>query len=108
MCTNGSGTSSVKPPLRRCWSRSRTRWHGPLHRLADLDIGVAGEGRMDAALEADLDRAPLPGLLRPPCDLVDRDEVRRPAQVLREPPLREGAEPAAEVADVRVVDVARH
>ena len=36
-----------------------------------------------------------------------RDEVRRAAQVRRELALREGAEAAAEVADVRVLDVAR-
>src|SRR5881392_3314576 len=30
MCTNGSGTNSVKPPLRRCWSRRRRRWRAQL------------------------------------------------------------------------------
>ena len=40
-------------------------------------------------------------------DLLVRHEVRGPAQVLRELPLRERAEPATEVADVRVLDVPR-
>ena len=62
---------------------------------------------MDPALEAELDRAALPCLLGAAGDLVERDEVRRPAQVRREPALRERAEPAAEVADVRVLDIAR-
>ena len=38
---------------------------------------------------------------------VVRDEIRRTAKVRRQPPLREGAEAAAEVADVRVLDVPR-
>ena len=38
-------------------------------------------------------------------DLLVRDEVRRAAQVRRQLALREGAEAAAEVADVRVLDV---
>ena len=62
---------------------------------------------MDAALEADLGRAALPGLVAAAHDLVERDEVRRSAQVRGELALRERAEAAAEVADVRVVDVAR-
>src|SRR2546421_3141940 len=62
---------------------------------------------MDPTLEADLDGPALPGLAAAPQDLVGRHEVRRAAQVLREVPLREGAEAAAEVADVRVVDVPR-
>ena len=43
--------------------------------------------------------------LRAPDDLVERDEVRRAAQVRRQPAFREGAEATAEVADVRVLDV---
>ena len=78
-------------------------------RIASHDRGVvvAGEGRVDPALEADLGRAALPGLARAADDLVERDEVRRAAQVRRQPALREGAEAAAEVADVRVLDVPR-
>ena len=44
---------------------------------------------------------------RAPHDLVERHEVRRAAQVRGELPLRERAEAAAEVADVRVLDVPR-
>jgi hypothetical protein len=61
---------------------------------------------VDPALKADLGRAALPRLLRPPHDLVQRHEVGRAAQVLGELALRECAEAAAEVADVRVLDVA--
>src|SRR5580765_6815444 len=62
---------------------------------------------MDSALQTDLGRAALPGLLAAAHDLLVRHEVRRAAQVRRQLPLREGTEPAAEVADVRVLDVAR-
>ena len=63
---------------------------------------------MDPALEADLRRAALPRLVGAAHDLLVRDEVRRAAQVRRELALRERAEAAAEVADVRVLDVPRH
>src|SRR5207248_3956740 len=79
---------------------------GLLDRAAEVDIEVTGEGRMDSALQADLGAAPLPGLLAAADDLVERDEVRCAAQVRGEFALRECAEAAAEVADVRVVDVA--
>src|SRR5688500_10309961 len=62
---------------------------------------------MDAALQADLGRAAVPRLLGAADDLLERDEVRGATQVRREPALREGAEAAAEVADVRVLDVSR-
>ena len=73
----------------------------------DRGVVVAGERRVDPALEADLGRAALPGLARAADDLLVRDEVRRAAQVRRQLALREGAEAAAEVADVRVLDVPR-
>ena len=79
--------------------------HGVLDRPHDVRVVVARERRMDPALEADLRRAALPRLLGAPNDLLERDEVRRAAQVRRELPLRERAEAAAEVADVRVLDV---
>src|SRR5215207_11394571 len=78
-----------------------------LQGAADLEVGVAGESRMDSALEADLHGAAFPGLPPAPHDLAQRDEIRPAAQVRSQPSLREGAEAAAEVADVRVVDVAR-
>ena len=80
---------------------------GALHGLDHARVVVARERRMDPALEADLGRAALPGLADAPHDLLVGHEVRRPAEVLGELPLREGAEPAAEVADVRVLDVPR-
>ena len=70
-------------------------------------VVVAVERRMDPALQADLRRAALPRLLRAADDLLVRDEVRRAAQVRGELALRERAEAAAEVADVRVLDVPR-
>ena len=82
--------------------------HRVLDRAHDRDVVVAVEGRMDPALEADLGRAALPRLLGAAHDLLVRDEVRRAAQVRRELALRERAEAAAEVADVRVLDVPRH
>ena len=81
--------------------------HGLLHGAADLEVGLAGEARVDPALEADLRRAALPRLARAAGDLAGRHDVRAAAQVRGEPALREGAEAAAEVADVRVVDVPR-
>ncbi len=65
----------------------------------------AGEARVDPALEADLGGAALPGLARAAGDLGVRDEVRLAAQARGELALRERAEAAAEIADVRVVDV---
>ncbi len=79
-----------------------------LDRRDDPAVVVARERRVDAALQADLGRATLPRLLHAPHDLLVGDEVRRPAQVRGELPLRERAEAAAEVADVRVLDVPRH
>ena len=76
-----------------------------LDRAADVHVEVAREGRMDAALQADFGAAALPGLLATADNLVERDEVRGAAQVGRQLPLGKGAEAAAEVADVRVVDV---
>ena len=60
---------------------------------------------MDAALQADLGGAARVGLDGASRDLVHAQEVGGAAQVLRELALREGAEAALEVADVRVVDV---
>jgi len=77
-----------------------------LDRTANVEVEVAGEPGMDAALQADLGGAAVPGLFAAADDLVERDEVGRPAEVGRQLPLGERAEPAAEVADVRVVDVA--
>ena len=80
--------------------------HGVLDRAYHGEVVVAVESRVDPALQADLGRPPLPGLLDAADDLLVRDEVGGAAQVLGELALRERAEPAAEVADVRVLDVA--
>ncbi len=79
--------------------------HRLLDRAHDVRVVVAGERRVDPALQADLGRTALPCLARAANDLLERDEVRRAAQVPRELSLREGAEATAEVADVRVLDV---
>ena len=63
--------------------------------------------RVDPALEADLDGAAVPRLVRAADDLLVRHHVRGAAQVLGELAFRERAEAALEVADVRVVDVPR-
>ena len=76
-------------------------------RVDDGGVVLARERRVDAALEADLGRAAIPRLAGAADDLLVRDEVRRAAQIRRQPALREGAEAAAEVADVRVLDVPR-
>ena len=81
--------------------------HRVLDRAHDRLVVLAGERGMDPALEADLGGAALPRLDDAAGDLLVRDEIRRPAEVRRELPLREGAEAAAEIADVGVLDVAR-
>ena len=81
--------------------------HRVLDRPHDREVVVAVERRVNTALEADLDGAALPCLLDAPHDLVHGQEIRRPAEVLGELPLRERAEAALEVADVRVLDVPR-
>ncbi len=71
----------------------------------EVEVPGAREAGVDAALQADLGRAAIPGLGAAPHDLVDAQQVGRAAQVGRQPALRERAEAAAEVADVGVVDV---
>ena len=60
---------------------------------------------MDAALKADFGAAALPRLDRASGHFADVEQVGGAAQVFRETALRKGAKAAAEVADVRVVDV---
>src|SRR6266516_376951 len=62
---------------------------------------------MDPALETYLRRPALPRFLAAPHDFFMRHQVRRAAQVRGQLPLRERAEAAAEVTDVRVLDVSR-
>ncbi len=81
--------------------------HGVFDRAADREIGRAGIIGMDAALQADLDRAALPGFDRAARDLVEIEIVRPAAQIFAELALGESAELAAEITDIRVVDVAR-
>ena len=78
----------------------------PPDRANDVEVVGAGERRVDPPLQADPGRAPLPRLAAAD-DLLGGDEVRPPAQVRGQLALRERAEAAAEVAHVRVVDVAR-
>ena len=76
------------------------------HGAADIEVMLAGVLGMDAALHADFGGAAVPRLARAPHDLLRGEVVGRAAQVGRELALGEGAEAAAEVADVGVVDVA--
>src|SRR5205085_12648914 len=82
------------------------RRHGTLDRLHHVEVEVAGELGMDPALQADLGgplQRRLPG---PGGDVLEAEQVRVAPEVERLRPLGEGAEAAAEVAHVRVVDVA--
>ena len=108
---SASERSSVAAPCQTSSAENACTWisgHGVLDRPDDVRVVVARERRVDPALEADLRRAALPRLLGAPHDLLERNEVRRAAQVRRQLALREGAEAAAEVADVRVLDVPGH
>ena len=80
--------------------------HGLLHRTGDVDVVVAVEVRMDAALQRDLGGAHLPRFHRALGDVVEGEQVRRAAQVQRQRALGEAAELALERAHVGVVDVA--
>ena len=77
-----------------------------LHRAGYRDVGLAGVIGMDAALETDLGRAPIPGLAHAPRNLFEVEVVGRSAQPCARPSLGESAEPAGVRADVGVVDVA--
>ena len=79
---------------------------GRFHRSCHRQVVLAVEVGMDAALEADLGGAALDGFDDPALDLLEVEQVRRPAEVERHRALRERAELALERADVRVVDVA--
>ncbi len=75
---------------------------GPaLHGAGEVEVGGAGQLRVDAALHADLGGPDVPGLARPVGDLVEGERVGVGVGAA----LGEGAEPAAGVADVGEVDV---
>src|SRR6516164_7343996 len=80
--------------------------HRFLDRPADREICRPGVFRMDPALHAHLCRAALPGFLDPPLDLGEVEVIGPSAQIFAELTFRKGAELTAEIADVRVVDVA--
>src|SRR5580693_7875722 len=73
---------------------------------ANAQIGLAGVVRMDAALKAYLGRASLPSLCRAAHDFLKRQVIGRTAQRLMRLALGKGAELAAVVTDVGIVDVA--
>src|SRR5580704_1236340 len=75
---------------------------------ANLDVRLAREARLDAALHAYFGRAAIPGFARPPGNLVERQRVRSASKVFAELALGKRTELAFEVADVGVIDVARH
>src|SRR5262249_9466789 len=72
----------------------------------DREVGLAGILGMDAALQADLGGAAIPRLLAAATDLIEVEIIGPAAQVLAQLALGEGAELAAIVANVGVVDVA--
>src|SRR3954470_2169042 len=61
---------------------------------------------MNPALQAYFRATSVPGFLRPPHHFVEREIVGRATQVLMRLALGEGTEPATEIADVGVVDIA--
>jgi hypothetical protein len=66
MCTNGSGTSSVKPPLRRCCSQQMAC---PVHRLLDVPEHDRHVRAQPHAVRGVVDLEPLAGR-----DLVGTDD----------------------------------
>ena len=75
-------------------------------RPANLEIRAPGEIGMDAALQADLGRAALPGFVRAPHDFVQAQYIRRTAQRFTGLAFRERAELALVLAQVGVIDIA--
>ena len=74
--------------------------------MGDIDVVVAIEARVDSALQRDLSGAQLPRLGGALGNVIERQQIRRAAQVQRQRPLREAAELALERAHIGVVDVA--
>src|SRR5262245_1685672 len=79
---------------------------GALHGVANLEICGPAVKRVDTALHAYLARAARPCLARALRDLREREFIRPAAQIFAHLPLGEGTEPAFEVTDVGVIDVA--
>src|SRR5581483_11979584 len=77
-----------------------------LHDPKDVEVGLAGEARMDTPLEAYLRGASIGSLARAGGDFRQVEVVRRAAQIRRAAALREGTEAAMIKADVGVVDIA--
>src|ERR1700733_777582 len=80
--------------------------HRLLDRPTDAEIGRTGVFGMDAALQANLGRAALPSFLAAAGGLAHIAILGAGPPILAELALRERAELAAEITDVRVVDVA--
>ena len=80
--------------------------HSALHRTRHVDVVVAVEVRVDAALQGHFCGTEGSGLHGTVRDVVERQQVGGAAQVERHRPLREPAEAALVGAHVRVVDVA--
>ena len=80
----------------------RRRFHG----AANIEIGLAAVIGVDAALHADLGGAAPPGFRDAPGDLAMFEVIRSAAQILAHPAFRKGAELAAEIAHIGVVDIA--
>ena len=81
---------------------------GLLDRPANGKVRLAGVAGVDASLHADFSGTPVPCLTRAPHNLVHTKIIGRATQILTHFTLREGAELAAEIADIRVINVAVH
>ena len=74
--------------------------------MGDVDVVIAVEAWVDTALQGDLSGAQLPRLGSALGNVIERQQIRRAAQVQRQRPLREAAELALKRAHVGVVDIA--
>jgi hypothetical protein len=90
---------------RKAMAMRRLRHNGAPPSTCEEGRARACEVRVDSTLHADLGGAPVPGLGRPALDLPQRQQVRRPPQLLRHPALAEGTEAARIRAPIRVVYV---
>src|SRR5262245_13493203 len=80
--------------------------HGLLNGSENVEVGIAGEARVNPTLEAHLGATARPGFLDSCANLVEVQQIRLLGSFLLSLTLRERAKPAAVGADVCVVDIA--
>src|SRR5262249_3595354 len=81
---------------------------GAFHGATDAEVCLAGIAWMNSALHAYFGGATRPGFCDALLDFTQRKIVRAAAQVLAHFAFGKGAEPAFEIADIGVVEIARH